>query len=374
MKKRLKKVISFWLMLLFVLMFSVNAFASDLAVDTAKAWKNTGDIVEFGQYPQSLVKNSDIISKLNTLEKKWLSYEYCSGTEMTAGDWMKYCDVTLDGIKYRAVYFNEYRPCVTSAESTVEVSYQDDNGYVKNNVYYFKFEPIKWRVLESRYTGYRGKSVELVVISENILDSQPIENVFYCYDNYEYYYDKDCTVKYTASYNKSYIRNWLINDFKKSAFNSVEQGNMGITIRFLNDDENTDKVFLLSNATNERFGFSTSHGDDVNRTAKGTDYAKSQGLRTYTDNGNSSYWIYGVGSTYYPGGIVSNENISDTGAIDKFGILNNTTSMGVRPTIQIIAVDSTDYCGYCEDIHENTFFEQIVAFFHKILDVIKSYF
>lgn len=72
---------------------------------------------------------------------------------MKQGDWMKYADITLDGEKYRAVRFTAYRPdFIGDLASTTNGSYsmQDDNGYKLNTVYYFKYEPLKWRVLDPK--------------------------------------------------------------------------------------------------------------------------------------------------------------------------------------------------------------------------------
>ena len=106
-----------------------------------------GDIVEFGSYPQSEVTDSSLVSALNKVVKNWVSYGYYSGKgtysdTRVQGDWMKYADFTYKGIKYRAVTFSRYRPYYTSFSSHSSYTYQDDNGYTPNNIYYFKYEPL----------------------------------------------------------------------------------------------------------------------------------------------------------------------------------------------------------------------------------------
>ncbi|MEE0638303.1 MAG: hypothetical protein UCK33_01010, partial [Acutalibacteraceae bacterium] len=129
-----------------------------------------GDIVEFGSYPQSKVTDSSLVSALNGVSKTWVSYGYYSSS--VQGDWMKYADFTYNGTKYRAVTFSQYRPYWTSYSSSSIYTYQDDNGYTPNNVYYFKYEPLKWRVLDPS-TGF--------VLCESIIDSQAYSNTIYEY-------------------------------------------------------------------------------------------------------------------------------------------------------------------------------------------------
>ena len=61
-----------------------------------------GDIIEFGSYPQSEVKDEGLLTELNLLDLDWVSYEYYSGTGveddglMYSSDYMKYADVLLN--------------------------------------------------------------------------------------------------------------------------------------------------------------------------------------------------------------------------------------------------------------------------------------
>ena len=78
------------------------SFFAPQAEAAGKTYK-VGDIVEFGSYPQSRVTNSSLVSSLNSVSKKWVSYGYYSGTgdygTMVQGDWMKYADFTYNGTK-----------------------------------------------------------------------------------------------------------------------------------------------------------------------------------------------------------------------------------------------------------------------------------
>ena len=146
------------------------SFFAPKAEAAGKTYK-VGDIIEFGSYPQSKVTDSSLVSALNGVSKNWVSYGYysgdCSYGSMKPGDWMKYADFTYNGTKYRAVTFSQYRPYYTHTSLSSGELHQKYNGYYTNNVYYFKFEPLKWRVLDPA-TG--------LVLCENIVDSQAYSN------------------------------------------------------------------------------------------------------------------------------------------------------------------------------------------------------
>lgn len=191
-----------------------------------------GDIIEFGSYPQSKVTDSSLVSALNSVSKNWVSYGYYSGDgsygSMKLGDWMKYADFTYNGTKYRAVIFSQYRPYSTCGVSSFDNSSQEDNGYIPNNIYYFKYEPLKWRVLDPS-TG--------LVLCESIIDSQAYSNTIYIYgtDTYHsswnaYWNDAEYT-HYANDYATSSIRAWLNNDFYNTAFSSSQRQAFNLRIR-----------------------------------------------------------------------------------------------------------------------------------------------
>ncbi|MBR4728142.1 MAG: hypothetical protein IK080_09680, partial [Clostridia bacterium] len=270
----------------------------------------TGDIIEFGSYPQTDVTAS-MGSTLNAKAGGWKSYGYYSGTgdvddgQMTAKDYMMYCDVKIGNAKYRGVKFDTYRPDFT--EHTSSSTYQDDNGYTTGTTYWFKYEPLKWRVLDAS-TG--------LVMCETIIDSQPYNNYFVSYGTDSHgntaYWGDSAKTYYASDYANSSIRKWLTEDFYATAFSQSQQAKIKTTT--LNNDgyrtltgqtgykdydsaSTKDKIFLLSydEVLNSSYGFSTSYSTyDSARQAKGSDYAKCQGLYVYHSSGSSydgcSYW------------------------------------------------------------------------------------
>ncbi len=301
-----------------------------------------GDVIEFGWYPQSKVTDESVISALNTEagdNKNWTSYNYYSGTgnyddgKMTASDYMRYTDIVLGENKYRGVVFDSYRPYFTGYTSSS--TYQDDNGYNTNTVYWFKFEPIKWRVLDPS-TG--------MVMSETILDSQAYNNYVH-YSNGEYYGNSDKTY-YANNYAESSIREWLNNDFYNTAF-SASQKEMIATTTLDNSAYSTDyskydsatsddKIYLLSYADslNTIYGFSTSDSEcDFARIGQGSDYAKSQGLGVNGYSGNSYWYLRSAGYNSFKecGGVFA---VRGEGCVSG-SFYASRTHFGVRPALNL---------------------------------------
>ena len=266
-----------------------------------------GDIIKFGSYPQSKVADSKIIAKLESESGKyqWIDYNYYSGT----GSWsdgnmrpaegmMLYKDITYGGNKYRAVKINQYRPYCTGGISSPDSTYQDDNGYYTGNIYYFKYEPLSWRVLDPS-EGY--------VMCNTIIDSQSYQSCVYKSGN-EYYGSKACT-SYASDWAASSLRQWLNNGFYNTAFNAEEKAQIGIS-RLENKSADSseydgadtyDKIFTVSyfDAVNRAYGFAS----DKTRLMKGTDYAKSQGLYVHL-NGNSWWRVRSPYSSYSTSGVI----------------------------------------------------------------------
>ena len=254
---------------------------------------SVGDTITYGSYPQSKVTDSNLIAKIEAAGEKyvWCDYNYYAGTgdaydgNMKPVDGMMlYKDIPYGGSKYRAVKINQYRPRWTGYTSSSSNSYQDDNGYYTGNVYYFKYEPLTWRVLDPS-EGY--------VMCNQIIDSQSYQNFIY-YNGSEYYNSKGST-NFASDWVTSSLRQWLNNSFYNTAFSVEEKEQIGTsylenrsTYSSVYNSANTyDKIYLISHddATNIAYGFSSLYYfNDMARRLESTDYAKCQG------NDKSNYW------------------------------------------------------------------------------------
>ena len=280
-----------------------------------------GDIVQFGSYPQTEVKDETLIAELNALAPEWddwISYGYYDGIAssdngtgtlggacgtMKQGDWMKYTDVVYNENQYRAVMFTQYRPRRTIYRSSIKDSYQDDNGYSLNKIYWFKYESLNWRVLDP-VLGF--------IMCENIIDSQAYSNTIYYYNNTYYkLYNDPLYTNVAGDYKTSSIRKWLNNDFYYTAFTETERSEINTTCfndsgeiasvekmsnQELDFNETKEKIFLLSSieAKYSDFGFDSFGFKSVTRQAQGSDYAKCQGLKVSDSKGyeGNSSWLF----------------------------------------------------------------------------------
>ena len=296
-----------------------------------------GDIVEFGYYPQSKVTDSSLVSALDKVSKTWVSYGYYSGDEsygyrydsMVRGDWMRYADITYNGAKYRAVFFTQYRPYDTLSTSSSNRTYQDDNGYTPYNTYYFKYEPLKWRVLDPA-TG--------LVLCENTIDSQAYSNTLY-FDGHDFYGSNDVeNAHYACDYATSSIRKWLNYNFYNTAFSVSQQANI-LTSKLDNkayfevdshfDGEDTyDKIYILSYSEMQNTAYGFTSPSSIR--AKGTEYAKCQGLWVDSSNEYSSQLLRNV--------IYSEDHvwsINGSGNPSRHGSRVIDTTKGIRPALRI---------------------------------------
>ena len=270
-----------------------------------------GDYVYFGNYPQSKVTDVSVISMLdeqigylptNYDNYGWIDCKYfADGVNSTSFMWYK--DVYCGGEKYRAVFFTSYRPYWCSGKSAPGNTYQDDNGYKTGKVYWFKFEPIKWKIL----TENDGSVLLMCCIA---IDSR------------EYYHTANNDTRnvngklvYENNYAESEIHYWLNQSFYNAAFSNAQKSLIKTTL--VNNEaistnphknptlwnngvnkyvcENTnDKVFLLSYAevTNKSYGFGPYDSESVARRVVCSDYAKSQGCLQNAEKGyvGTNFW------------------------------------------------------------------------------------
>ena len=264
---------------------------------------NVGDIIEFGSYPQTKVTDEKLLDELNKLNLNWISYGYYIKRQKS--DYMMYADVNYNGIKYRAVKFSQYRPVATVTYTT---SRQEYNSLDINTTYWFKYEPLQWRVLDPD---------EGFLLCEKIIDSQAFNDTNT---------DDDYLI--------SSIRDWINKEFYDTAFTAVEKSK--IQASHYDGDANYDKIFLLSydEVINSDYGFSSKASNKGSiRSVFGTDYAKVQGLyvvnstasgKTYV--GRSNWWLRSPSSISVQVSAVNHDGTIDTAYI-------HSTDVGIRPAL-----------------------------------------
>ena len=214
---------------------------------TESGKKVTWDCLWFGSYPQSQItkKDGEIYTTLKNTD-----------------NWDKNGDATIDNSKYH-----------------------------KTEAGYFKYEPIKWRVLQS-------ENGEAFLLSDVILDRQPYN------ENYE-----------DITWEESSLRTWLNGEFINRAFSDEEKEKINIT-EIVNQDNpdygteggnnTSDKIFLLSlsevseQQDGEKYGFL----DDRMRACENSTFSeafswwwlRSPGYYSSSAAGvRKDGWVYGSG-------------------------------------------------------------------------------
>ena len=224
-------------------------------VDVPKL-SDDGKTITYGYYPQSYISDSGLVFALES-DADWIDYGY----------------YFYEGEYYEKVYSSPYSN-----------SYQFDDGEViqdKAN-YWFKYEPLTWKVLSV-------KDDEYLLVSELLLDIS------------KYSYNND------NNYENSAIRDWLNDEFYSRAFalgnynivNTTVDNSAATTGSVPNNyacDDTHDNVFLLSYAdyTNPNYGFDNSGTYySSTRYCKTTDYARAKGAVISPNGGtknNGLYW------------------------------------------------------------------------------------
>ena len=312
--------------------------------------KVTWDCVYFGSYPQSEVTSKDG-SIYNALKN--------------ATGWDENNDITIGRTKYRRLKGED----ATRYSSNEEGEYNWNGSY--KTYHYFKYEPIKWRVLNRNGN-------DAFLLADVALDDQKYNT------NYE-----------DVTWETSGIRSWLngygasVNqprtdyskkNFINSAFTSTQRSAIK-TISVVNDNniyygtaggKNTsDKVFLLSESEVYNTDIAAGYGfiNDYNVEYATYDEAKRSRCSTYASamgtcrsyytttgytkyNGNVWWWLRSPGYDNSSAAIVV-----DNGYVSGFCSDNvSYNSVGVRPALHL-NLASTNLYSYagtvCSDAMKN---------------------
>lgn len=197
---------------------------------------------------------------------------------------------------------NKAIPGAAAINETVKFGYYEQDNDETNGK-----EPIEWLVL-------KNDGEKILLVSKYVLDV--------C----QYNQTSDKT-----TYDNSYLRSWLNNDFLNGAFTAEQQAYIVETevaadynpeYEHIMAGYNTkDKVFVFSAAEATKF-----YSTDAQRICKATLYAAARGCAV---NGEGSFWWLRT-----PGGSTSYATaVKDAGVVDFFGYAVDTANYGVRPVI-----------------------------------------
>lgn len=263
--------------------------------------------IEFGSYPQSEEADETVTAALNEIagewtedNENWTSYRYYRS--QAPDDFMYYTDQEYNGAKYRGVYIESARPYSTQSNGSSSTN-QATNGYYVGYSYWFKWEPIRWRVIEKGKTADKSS----LLMADLILDAQAWNN-----DSNRGGWAKDDVAN---KYDKSTIGPWLNETFLNWAFGPKDQALIETTtvktdvsqvsaLGCPTCEDVHQKVFLLSykEVTDKDHGLGDKDKESAERVLCGSAYAKAQGLEVVDTEKGSSYWWLRTGVTldHYP--------------------------------------------------------------------------
>ena len=278
--------------------------------------ENGKQYIVYGKYPQSLVTDKELIEKLSNI------------TEENSQGYIEYNNVEYKKIKAT--------PHVTTK------CFKNEEPIVSGETYFFKVEPIKWRVLETLEGSYK-------VISEVLLDVidfyTPLEN--------EQYRKIDDKLIMASYYEYSNIRAWL-NGYNGEEYNVKNYINIGfLDLAFSKQEESqlremefnykiygkednvtNDKVAIPStdDMINTKYGFINEFkAPDLMRVIEPTDYSICRGaaILKRANGFSATYWLNSFtrssGTYAY---LVSNDGMIPFAR-------TQYEYVGVRPLIQI---------------------------------------
>lgn len=310
--------------------------------------KVTWDCVWFGSYPQAEVIPSGV-------EYTALDASLCRDGDVIVSDstyaalqsvsgWDVNNDITLDGVKYRRMKKED--ATYTDRYNHYEMYYQWRND---TDYHYFKYEPIKWRMLHTDRN-------QVLLLSDVALDEQKYHAV------YESVTWETSTVRswlngYGAGSNLQSI-DYSQKSFIGSAFNAAERTaiadsaleNADNIMHHIEGGKDTiDKVFLISESdvsytdTAKAYGFVKNRETrDEARRCQSSAYAKAMGMQSIGEEaGNGVWWLRS------PGGyedcamyVWSNGQFRDYG-----NWVINCDNCGIRPALSL-NLSSLNLCTY----------------------------
>lgn len=287
----------------------------------------TWDCVWFGNYPQAEVITKEMSENYTAIDSMHLNGEedFVVSDDIynqlqCASGWDSNNEIIIGGSKYRRMKREDARN--QSGRSSGVYKWEDDVTW-----HYFKYEPIKWRVL--KVDGNKA-----LLLSDWAVDAHK-------YSGGE--------KREPVTWETSLLRSWMNSAFADSAFTAEEKS--AIYDTELSNDANmtngtsggngtNDKIFLLSESdmyntdTAVSYGFAKDEkAEDEARRCKGSTYAKAMGMNiSSTYNENCWWWLRSPGEyTYFAAEICMNGSGFSYGmfADGSYGM------EGVRPALNL---------------------------------------
>lgn len=268
----------------------------------------------FGSYPQNVVTDYVLVEELSAL---------------TPSEETGYYE--LNGELYVKVSAKPYNIAVSFDNAVVSLDKKGaevKSKQIKSQDYFFKVQPIKWRVLED-------KDGVVTLLSEYVLSGQ----------------------KFATSgndYSTSAVRAWLNEEFYNQAFSALEQekiletevdNSSDTTASNKNGyacDNTVDKVYLLSykEAKSTKYGFNYIYDtDDSAKNARTSEYARALGLAVSTLKNSIGCANWMLRSPYASENSISIVKCLGTNVNDVINIIVQSAqaseTYGVRPVIKI---------------------------------------
>lgn len=258
----------------------------------------TWDCIYFGSYPQGEITESTDRDTYQTLQ--------------SSKDWNADGTLTIDGNKYKRLQKED------STSTGTSYHWIDENTY-----HYFKFEPIKWRVMDVTNTSAS-------LISDVALDTQK--------------YNQEAR---DVSWNTSSLRSWLNGyDGSKNQSKTDYRSHNFLDTAFESNEKNilistkNDKVTILSEddlKNNTGYGFSNKD----RRTCKASAYAQAMGA--HLDSfGVCNWWTSANGNSN-----LTTKYIQQSGEIytKGYSVAYAGNSVRVAVTIDLTHTDAYQYAG-----------------------------
>ena len=303
--------------------------------------KVTWDCVYFGSYPQSEITSKDG-SIYNALKN--------------ATGWDENNDITIGRTKYRRLKGED----ATYASSDDEEQYNWNYNY--KTYHYFKYEPIKWRVLNRNGN-------DALLLADIALDDQKY-NTDYAKVTWEMSSIRSWLNGYGASMNEPETdygkKNFINSAFtftQRNAINTtIVANNNNIDYEIVGGSNTSDKIFLLSESEVYNTDMAAGYGfvkdnfrDEARRSrcstytyAMGTSRFYNQNLSKYNEN---IYWWLRSSTT---SDFAFVYEVEAEGHVDCFFSYNN--HVGVRPALHL-NLSSTNLYSYagtvCSDAMKN---------------------